>query len=155
VLREQSGPDPRAISNKDTVRVDDTACTDETDAVARSIGHLLLVEDSMIIALDAEDVLCQLGVERVSVACTVKAAFRVIDGDPPQLALLDYNLGDESSETIAHWLTQLQIPFWFVTGYGDAIGDMTSTRARGVLRKPYSRDDLAAVLDQFRNGAAG
>ncbi|MEO6386763.1 MAG: response regulator [Croceibacterium sp.] len=115
------------------------------------IGKVLLVEDSMIIALDAEDALRQFGIEQVTVAGSVRHALEAIGSDPPQLALLDYNLGSESSERIAERLGELGIPFWFVTGYGDAVANVSGVgaKARGVLQKPYTNEDLARVLQEF------
>ena len=114
------------------------------------VRHALLVEDSMIIALDAEEALLRLGVDKVTVASSVTAALDAIRDDAPDAALLDFNLGDESSEPIAAELERRQVPYWFVTGYGDAVAQLSSSQARGVLQKPYSPTDLAGLLDQLR-----
>ena len=122
---------------------------------ASAVNHALLVEDSMIIALDAEEALLRLGVGRVTVASSVAVALDAIRDDRPDVALLDYNLGDESSESIAAALDAMAVPYWFVTGYGDAVAQLSTSRARGVLQKPYSPADLAGLLDQLRGDAEG
>lgn len=109
----------------------------------------------MIIALDTEETLLQLGVSQVAVAGTVAGALECIASGPPHFALLDYNLGDESSEAVAAQLSQMGIPFYFVTGYGDAVGKLTQSQAAGVLQKPFSPDDLARVLEQVQLAAPG
>jgi light-regulated signal transduction histidine kinase (bacteriophytochrome) len=118
-------------------------------AMRSTLSHVLVVEDSMIIALDAEDALLQLGVQRVSVAGDVASALDVARNHPLDVALLDYNLGNESSEPIAAELDRLGVPYWFATGYGEAVAQLSSSRARGVLQKPYSAEDLARLLHQF------
>jgi light-regulated signal transduction histidine kinase (bacteriophytochrome) len=115
----------------------------------RSIARALVVEDSMIIAMDTEDNLLRLGVPEVVVASSVETALEEVERGAFDIALLDFNLGDESSERVAERLAALGTPFWFVTGYGDAIDGLASTKANGVLKKPYSLQDLEAVLARF------
>jgi len=117
-----------------------------------AIGHVLVVEDSMIIAMDAEEALLGLGVPRVSVVSSVAGATALLGKDRPDLALLDFNLGAESSEPIARALDEIGIPYWFVTGYGDAIAQLGETAARGILQKPYSAADLSGILEEMRGG---
>ncbi|MEO0061742.1 MAG: hypothetical protein RLZZ08_302 [Pseudomonadota bacterium] len=119
------------------------------------INRVLVVEDSMIIALDTEETLLQLGIPDVAVAGTVAGALECIIGAMPHFALLDYNLGDETSEPVAAELARNGVPFYFVTGYGDAVGRLTDSKAMGVLQKPFSPNDLARVLAEAGGNAAG
>jgi CheY-like chemotaxis protein len=75
-----------------------------------------MVEDSQIIALDAEDILKRLGAGDVLTAGTVEHALGGVDKSKPDLALLDINLGDQTSFAIADRLHHLGIPFLFATG---------------------------------------
>ncbi|MDB5669572.1 MAG: two-component system sensor histidine kinase/response regulator, partial [Alphaproteobacteria bacterium] len=68
---------------------------------------VLLVEDSLIIALDAEDVLKRLGAQHVPTYGTVDAAMRAIETLHPTLAVLDINLGDRNSFPVADRLLEL------------------------------------------------
>jgi len=115
-----------------------------------ALSHLLVVEDSMIIVIDAEESLLRLGVPRVTTASNVASALKAIHRERPDAALLDFNLGYETSEPIAAELDRLDVPYWFVTGYGDAVAELSSSQARGVLQKPYSADDLARVVKTLR-----
>ncbi|RKF20614.1 GAF domain-containing protein [Altericroceibacterium spongiae] len=110
--------------------------------------HVLLVEDNMIIAMDAEEALQRLGVARVTIASGTTRALQVIREETIDFALLDFNLGSESSETIAEALGSADIPFCFATGYGESITQMSETNALGVLKKPYSDSDIKALLDR-------
>ena len=58
---------------------------------------VLLVEDNLIIALDTEEVMQRLGVATVRVASGVADALKTIDERKPDFALLDVNLGVETS----------------------------------------------------------
>ena len=119
---------------------------------AETIDRALLVEDSMIIAMDTEDNLRELGVRDVVVASSVGMAIEEIEkAEKLDFALLDFNLGDESSEEIAETLTSLDVPFWFVTGYGDAIQSVAAKKAQGVLKKPFSTEDLQGVIARVRS----
>jgi CheY-like chemotaxis protein len=114
---------------------------------ATSVPHdVLLVEDMMIIALDAEDMMRQLGVATVRITSNVSQALKEIAERPPDFALLDVNLGDETSFEIADRLSELNIRFAFATGYGD---DLAFPPALGVapkLRKPYTSQSIKDVL---------
>ena len=107
---------------------------------------VLLVEDSMIIALDAEDCLKELGVENVRVESSVAAALDALARTEPELAILDYNLGKENSEPVALKLKELGVPFWLATGYGEMQDRLEELGAAGLLTKPYGRDELLQVI---------
>jgi light-regulated signal transduction histidine kinase (bacteriophytochrome) len=114
---------------------------------------VLLVEDSLIISMDAEDVLLQLGAGRVVPAATVRQAIEEIDSGVPALALLDINLGDETSFPIAERLIGLGVPFLFATGYGDQAQLPPAFAKVPVLQKPYTMAGIAdgvASLRQLR-----
>ena len=121
--------------------------TDDRDAPLASPSRVLVVEDNMIIALDTEQHLLDLGVERVDLAASNAAALAVLDEDDPDFAVLDFNLGDETSELVAETLDARGIRFAFASGYGD-VDQLARDYAHkvAVLLKPYSRDDLAEVL---------
>ena len=109
---------------------------------------VLLVEDSLIIALDAEDIISRLGGE-VMTASTVEGALDLIDAVPPSLAVLDINLGEQASFTIADRLTDLKIPFFFATGYGEQAKVPEPHQHRTVVQKPYTIEGIARVLEEI------
>src|SRR5690606_28904269 len=71
---------------------------------------ILLVEDSLIIALDAEDIAHRLGAASVTTAATVEGALEFIDAARPTVAMLDINLGDRHSYPIADRLAEIGVP---------------------------------------------
>jgi light-regulated signal transduction histidine kinase (bacteriophytochrome)/CheY-like chemotaxis protein len=110
---------------------------------------ILMVEDSLIIALDAEDILKRLGARDVMTAGTVEHALEAIDLNKPDLALLDINLGDQTSFAIADRLHALNIPFLFATGYGEQAQLPGDHRARTVVQKPYTLENVARALPKL------
>lgn len=113
-------------------------------------GHtVLLVEDSLIIALDAEDILKRLGALHVATAASVEQGLKAIDDAMPSLAILDVNLGDHNSFSIADRLKGLGIPFLFATGYGEQAQLPEAHRDRMVLQKPYTIDNMARALPKL------
>lgn len=108
--------------------------------------HVLLVEDSMIIALDTEEGLKKLGIERVSVASSVAGALEAIERHKPDFAILDFNLGTESSEPVADVLREAGVPFVLATGYAEMANELDRYGAKGLLRKPYGRDDIGEIF---------
>jgi two-component sensor histidine kinase len=95
---------------------------------------VLLIEDSLIIALDAEDILKRLGARQVATAATVEDGIRAIGDSRPDLAILDVNLGDHTSFAVADRLLELDIPFLFATGYGEQAQLPEDHRGRTVRR---------------------
>lgn len=110
---------------------------------------VLLVEDSLIIALDAEDILKRLGALHVATAASVEQGLKAIDDAMPSLAILDVNLGDHTSFAIADRLKALGIPYLFATGYGEQAQLPEAHRDRIVLQKPYTLENVARVLPQL------
>jgi light-regulated signal transduction histidine kinase (bacteriophytochrome)/CheY-like chemotaxis protein len=120
------------------------------------IGHLLLlVEDSLIIALDAEDIVARLGADRVATAATIEAALDLIETDRPSAAMLDINLGDSTSFVIADRLLELGIPFIFATGYGEQAQIPRDHRGRTVVQKPYTLENVARAMDELLGSHQG
>lgn len=116
-------------------------------------GNVLVVEDSMIIALDTEDSLRELGVRTIEVRSSVASALEAIEQDQPELAILDYNLGKENSERVAQALAERKVPFWLATGYGEMSERLDELGARGLLVKPYGKDELRKMLGEFTQAA--
>jgi light-regulated signal transduction histidine kinase (bacteriophytochrome)/CheY-like chemotaxis protein len=113
-------------------------------------GDILLVEDNFIIALDAEDTLRRVGAREIRTASNVGTALELIDERPPEFAVLDVNLGIETSFEIANRLLALGVPFAFMTGYGESESFPDELAHVPRIRKPFTQQNLAAVLGRRR-----
>lgn len=129
----------------------DTASPREAATIG---GVALLVEDSLIIAMDAEDILMSLGAERVVTANGVAQAMAEIEREPIAIAVLDFNLGSETSLPVALELARRGIPFVFATGYGEQLALPAELDDRGVLKKPYTALGMRRALGEALGGGS-
>lgn len=83
-------------------------------------ARCLVVEDNFVIAQGLRAQIEGLGLSDVETVGNVAAAMAYIEDTPPDIAVLDVNLGrGETSTSIAIKLKSLGVPFVFVTGYGE------------------------------------
>lgn len=120
--------------------------------VVRSMGKMLsgdvmIVEDNMIIALDAEEFVSELGGDPIHVVASVGNALQVLEGHDIRFALLDISLGADTSEPVARELRRRGIPFAFATGYGDRLELIKRFPGCPVIQKPYSKADIARAIE--------
>ncbi len=113
---------------------------------ARLDGAVLLVEDNIIIALDAEEMLTELGAARVDVASSVADAMSYLERTRPDFAVLDINLGIETSFAIAARLQGMGVPHIFATGYGEDVAFPAEHAGTPVVKKPYSVESLRQTI---------
>jgi len=109
-------------------------------------GTVLLVEDSLIIAMDAEDILARLGAARVVTAASIRQAQQEIERDSFEVAVLDVNLGNETSIAIADTLRAVGVRYIFATGYGEQLRLPPEHEGAQVIQKPYTLASLAHAL---------
>jgi DNA-binding NtrC family response regulator len=114
--------------------------------------RLLIAEDEFLIAIDLRAEVIALGGVVVSVAGTIAQALAAASDGTINAALLDINLNGEASFPVAHALQARHLPFAFVTGHGSAVLPESFGMAP-ILRKPFSRDELAKVLRRLAAGA--
>ena len=99
----------------------------------------------MLVLLNVEDMLADLGCTSVSAAATVDQALALIDAQAFDAAMVDVNLDGRMSYAVADALAARGVPFVFSTGYsGQSLKD--GYRDRPVLGKPYRNADLVKVL---------
>ena len=116
------------------------------DTPVRAPEKMLVLEDNMIIALDLEDMLTRLGVKQITVASSVSQAFEALAEEKPPFAILDVNLGQETSFPVAEALQDAGIPFAFGTGFGDSAAFPERFKETPVLQKPYSAESVRALF---------
>ena len=109
--------------------------------------RVLVVEDEALVAMLLEDMLCDLGCVVVAVAGSVAEAVDQASAAALDAAILDVNLGTQSSAPVAEALAARKVPFVFATGYGES-GVPEGFRGRPALQKPYGMQDVARLLAQ-------
>jgi DNA-binding LytR/AlgR family response regulator len=98
--------------------------------------RILIVEDNFLIAEELRELLSQRGCEVVGPASRVVQGLDLVNHHDLSGAVLDINLGDEDCFPIAAALLEREVPFVFLTGYGDR-GSMPASYAEvPMLPKP-------------------
>ncbi|TNE51710.1 MAG: GAF domain-containing protein [Deltaproteobacteria bacterium] len=117
--------------------------------------RILLLEDNALLALDTVETLKELGCMHTSAVASLEQARTHLESQSVSLALLDIQLGQETSFAFAEELRQAELPCAFVTGYSDAQLIPESLRSIPVLEKPVKRKELYALLEGvFLEGAS-
>jgi CheY-like chemotaxis protein len=119
---------------------------------ARKPGkRVLLVEDESLVAMMMGEALRELGYSVVGPCVTTAEAAATIDSTDVNAAILDVNLDGELVYPVAELLAAREIPFAFITGYGE---DSLSPRYANVpvLQKPIDRN---ALRELFYSGGHG
>ena len=107
-------------------------------------SSILLVEDSMMVAMDMEDMLRQIGAKQIEKSSTVRRAIQTLQHFSADFAILDISLRDETSFDVADALRQHRVPFCFASGYGSKFTIPEHLRDVPVLTKPVN----AVLLQQ-------
>lgn len=120
---------------------------------ARSAGHMrpltaLLVEDNAMIALDIEDILLEAGVQNVRLATTLEDADHHLT-EHIDFAVLDFSVGDGTTEPLAERLKEMGIPFLFVSGFAEKVSLPTGLNDTPIVVKPFQPDELLAAIDSL------
>lgn len=111
---------------------------------------VLLLEDEFLIAMDAEEILKQFGVNDIRIAGTIADAEKAAEAGDFDVAILDVNINGEMSFPLAERLKGRGIPVVFASGY--EMRDRAPPEVEGArtLTKPYTsaalNDALCAAL---------
>ncbi|KJS15561.1 MAG: chemotaxis protein CheY [Hoeflea sp. BRH_c9] len=107
--------------------------------------RILVVEDEMLVLMDIEDMLADLGCEQVATAATVEKALALIDAQSFDAAMLDMNLNGVATVAVADALAARGVPFVLATGY--TTHDLAERlKSRPLLQKPFRQEDLAQTM---------
>ncbi len=107
--------------------------------------RVLVVEDDALIALDLADLLINAGLEVVGPATCVAHALDLITSIGCDAALLDVNLGSETSEPVARELIARGTPFVVLSG-NSSDSHPPGLRGAIALSKPAPAEDVISAL---------
>jgi PAS domain S-box-containing protein len=141
-------------------RVAPSQCTSLAGKTAgvSAAPRILIVEDEAIVAFEIAEILKQGGFTAVGPASSVAQALELLKANGCDAAVLDINLGKETSEAVAVVLTQLNTPFVTVSGYSKAQKPAVFADAPA-LTKPVRPDMLIHEVwrcmdaEQYLSGA--
>ena len=104
--------------------------------MAEKNASILVVEDEALIAMDLQALLEDAGYRVLGPANSPAAAFALLDGADPDVALLDVNLGRSDVFVVANALATRRTKLIFLTGH--TVQKLPPAhRHRPLLAKPY------------------
>jgi CheY-like chemotaxis protein len=109
-------------------------------------NRILLVEDSMLTALDLATSLRQRGYQIVGPVGRLEEALKLAQNESIDAAILDIDLGENDSFDVADALHLRGIPFVFLSGYEASHVLPQRFATREVVPKPYAGTDLEQAL---------
>lgn len=130
----------------------DRAKPESAPPPASLAGRALVLEDNIIIAVEAEALLTGLGASSVAIVADVADALDAIKRARPDFALLDVNLGRETSEPVAERLKALGVPFAFTSGYGEVTHLAERFPDAPMVQKPFDGPRLLQALGPLGRG---
>jgi two-component sensor histidine kinase/PAS domain-containing protein len=124
--------------------VETVIAADETIRSGAIAGlKVLIVEDSLLLALELEAGLEDAGVEVVGCAAELSEALSMVELDF-DVAVLDADLNGQSVAPVAEILRTMGRPFVFATGYADKAAPMGFDAP--IVRKPYNVHQIARAV---------
>jgi CheY-like chemotaxis protein len=113
---------------------------------------VLLLEDEFLIALDAEQILKELGAAKVEVASTLVDAERLAENGRFDVAMLDVNINGQVSFPLAESLQRRGVPVVFATGY--EMRNQPLPESTICVTKPYTSANLLEVISMALQSGA-
>lgn len=108
--------------------------------------YILVVEDEFLIALELKHNLLDRGHTVLGPVGSVSEGSALVKREIPDGALMDINLGDETSYDVALLLRERDVPVVFFTGYEDRVLPK-DLQAIPRFVKPIDKKKLDAALD--------
>ncbi|MBV6632389.1 MAG: GAF domain-containing protein [Alphaproteobacteria bacterium] len=136
-------------TGKAEAKTSQSKSTDIKQERQKLFERVLLVEDTMLIAMGTEKHLQKLGAQQVFLAANCKDAIRLVEKEAPTLCILDINLDGEISTPISDALIAADIPFVLATGYGSADAFNDEFPDVPVITKPYGMEELVDGINEL------
>jgi DNA-binding response OmpR family regulator len=107
--------------------------------------RVLVVEDEYLVAILIEEILQKAGCVVKGPIPRLREALEAVNHDDYDAAVLDVNLAGEQINPVADALSERNVPFLFVTGYGaSALPDEYAHRPH--ICKPFRMAELICAL---------
>ncbi|WP_191058313.1 response regulator [Geminicoccus harenae] len=107
-------------------------------------ARVFIADDEVLIAFDLEATFQSVGAQVVGPWFTLPEALASAQRDHIDVAVLDFRLGTETTEPVAHLLMKRQIPFLFYSG--QRLPELLSCRGHVLVEKPAMNDCLVQAV---------
>lgn len=112
-------------------------------------GTVLVVEDSPLIAMDAEETLRSSGFRRVLATGSQHAALSIASAEALDFAFVAAKTFDGEGARVAARLAERRIPFAFSCAFADGSDLPVTWLGAPYLVRPFSEKDLAALFERL------
>lgn len=107
---------------------------------------ILIVEDDPFIAMDLEDTFTDHDYRVIGPCADVDTGLRLLKDERPDVAMLDYNLGRETSILLAQTLHEQRVPYVFLSGQVQHFVTGHGLPQRPVIAKPFVPEQLVGLI---------
>ena len=118
--------------------------------------RILIVEDEVFVAMDAEAILRSAGYEVVGTAASADDAVAKAGRLAPDLVLMDIRLNGrrDGIDAAVEIMQKFKLPVIFVTANVDPVTDARALQAKplAVVSKPFTTASLLAAVAKFKRG---
>ena len=110
----------------------------------------MIIEDEVLIALDLEDLVTNLGHRVIGVARTRAEAIALARNHRPGLILADIQLADGSSglDAVNDLINSFEVPVIFITAYPERFLTGERPEPAFLISKPYQPSTVSALVSQ-------
>ena len=109
----------------------------------------MIVEDDPFIAMDLEDTFLDCGYSVTGPFAEVTSALDSLETLLPDIAILDYNLGQGTTIPLAQNLHEKKIPFIFLSGQIKTVIIGHDIPKRPIVTKPFVPKKLIKMIDNL------
>jgi DNA-binding NtrC family response regulator len=108
--------------------------------------RILVVEDEILIALTAQDMLTDAGADVVIATCASEATDQLSGSHPLDAAIIDLNLGHGCDSSLAAIAVRRGIPVVLATGYSRVTDLPEAFTDIPIVSKPYTGTTLVSAV---------
>jgi CheY-like chemotaxis protein len=145
-----SEEDAAAILDVDKQTLQDLVDQSGRELAAQIATDVLIIEDEMLIALDLEQLVENLGHRTIGIARTRAEAIALAKKRRPGLILADIQLADGSSglEAVNDLLNTFEVPVIFITAHPERFLTGERPEPAFLIAKPYQQSTVSALVSQ-------
>jgi CheY-like chemotaxis protein len=145
-----SEEDAAAILDVDMQMLQDLVVQSGRELAADIATDVLIIEDNMVIALNLEQLVENLGHRMIGIARTRAEAISLAKQRRPGLILSDIQLADGSSgiEAVNDLLNSLEVPVIFISAHPERFLTGERPEPAFLIAKPYQQSTVSALVSQ-------
>ena len=145
-----SEPDAAAILGIDRQTLQNLVEESGRELAAQIATDILIIEDEVLIGLDLQRLIENLGHRTIGIARTHSEAIALSKSNSPGLILADIQLADGSSglDAVNDLLTTFEVPVIFITAYPERYLTGERPEPAFLISKPYQASTVSALVSQ-------